>query len=105
MRKKRWKKRRRYPQNWKQLAMECKHRAGWICEHCGELHLTLKNSKRTGQVYPMYLHAAHDGRYTAFPKLKALCPSCHARRDHQRRKQEAEARLERLRHQMMLIAR
>ena len=33
--------------------------------------------------------------YTASPKLKALCSSCHARRDHQRRKQKAEASLER----------
>ena len=104
MRKKR-SKRKRYPKNWKQLATECKHRAGWRCEQCGETHLTLKVSKRTGQVYPMYLHAAHNGPYTAFPKLKALCPSCHARRDHQRRKLEAEARLERLRHRMLLVAR
>ena len=70
MLRKRWKKRRRYPKNWKQLATECKHRAGWICEHCGEAHLTIKVSKRTGVLYPMRLHAAHDGRYTASPKLK-----------------------------------
>ncbi len=105
MRKKRFRKRRPYPKNWRQLAFACKSRANWQCEECGEAHLTQKVSKRTGQVYPMYLHAAHNGRYTALPKLKALCPSCHARRDHQRRKLEAEARLERLRHQMRVKAR
>ena len=105
MRRKRFKKRRRYPKHWKLLAYACKSNANWQCEVCHEEHLTLKVSKRTGQVYPMYLHAAHDGRYTAFPKLKALCPSCHARRDHQRRRQEAEARLERLKHHMLLVAR
>jgi hypothetical protein len=105
MRKKRWKKRRRYPKDWKVRADACKSAAGWKCEECHEEHLTEKISKRTGVVYSMRLHAAHLGRYTKRPKLKALCPSCHARRDHQRRKQEAEAKLEQLRHQKMLVAR
>ncbi len=105
MRKKRYRKRRRYPKNWRELAFACKSRANWQCEQCGETHLTLKISKRTGQEYLMYLHAAHNGRYTALPKLKALCPSCHARMDHRRRKREAQVRLERLKHRLMLAAR
>jgi hypothetical protein len=48
--------RKRYPKNWKALAIACKHGAGWLYEQCGEAQLTLKVSKRTGQVNPMYLH-------------------------------------------------
>jgi|SRR6266478_5420591 len=98
-------KRKRYPKNWKQLATECKQQAGWICEHCGEAHLTRKISKRTGQEYPLYLHAAHVGRYTANPKLKALCPCCHGKLDWQERKRRVRVNLERLKHRMMLITR
>jgi hypothetical protein len=102
------KKRRRklhYPMNWKQLAAACKSHAGWKCEECQEAHLTSKISKRTGQVYTMYLHAAHTGRYTKCPRLKALCPSCHARMDWQRRQRNARVRLERVKHARLLLHR
>jgi YgiT-type zinc finger domain-containing protein len=98
-------KRKRYPKDWKQRATACKHNAGWICEQCGESHLTPKISKRTGQEYPMYLHAAHVGRYTANPKLKSLCPRCHGKLDWQERQRRAKVNVERLKHHMLLVAR
>lgn len=98
-------KRRRYPKNWKTLATLCKNRAGWKCEECQEAHLTIKISKRTGLVYTMYLHAAHTGCYTARPKLIALCPSCHAKLDWQRRQRTSNVRLERMKHIRLLLIR
>ncbi len=98
-------KKRRYPKYWKKVATACKNRAEWKCEECQEAHLTIKISKRTGQVYTMYLHAAHVGRYTARPRLKALCPSCHAKMDWQRRQQGARVRLERVKHVRLLLIR
>jgi hypothetical protein len=98
-------KRKRYPKNWKQQATECKQAAQWHCETCNEAHLTLKVSKRTGLVYRMRLHAAHVGRYTESPRLKALCPSCHAKLDWQRRKEYARIRLEQMKHQLLLTIR
>jgi hypothetical protein len=98
-------KRKRYPKDWKQRATSCKQSAGWMCEHCGEIHLASKISRRTGQVYSMHLHAAHVGRYTASPKLKALCPSCHAKLDWQERKRRGRVNIERLKHQMLFVAR
>ena len=95
--------RRRYPKNWKVLATVCKARADWRCEECQEEHFTQKVSKRTGLVYHMRLHAAHVGHYTQTPKLKALCPSCHARMDIARRRREARVKLERLKHRSLLV--
>ena len=97
--------RRRYPKNWKALATVCKERADWKCEECQEEHFTQKVSKRTGLVYLMRLHAAHVGHYTQTPKLKALCPSCHARMDIARRRREACVKLERLKHRRLLLLR
>ena len=102
MRKKR-SKRRRYPKNSKTIATVCKERAAWKCEECQEAHFTQKVSKRTGLVYLMRLHAAHVGYYTQQPKLKALCPSCHARMDIARRRCEARVKLERLKHSRLLV--
>jgi hypothetical protein len=95
----------RYPRNWKQFADACKNHAGWKCVECQEAHLTTKISKRTGQVYTMYLHAAHVGRYTKRPRLKALCPSCHARMDWQRRQRNSRVKLERVKHVRLLLDR
>src|ERR1700738_2265159 len=94
---------RSYAKNWKQLAAACKTHAGWKCEECQETHLTTKVSKRTGLVYSMRLHAAHIGRYTQHPRLKALCPSCHSKMDWQRRQRNARIKLERLKHRRLLV--
>ena len=91
--------RKRYPKNWKHQATVCKEKAQWHSEMCKEAHLKLKVSKRTGLAYWMRLHAAHIGRYTKSPQLKALCPSCHAKLDWQHRKEQARIRFEQMKHQ------
>ena len=94
--------RHRYPPNWKELATACKEQARWCCEECHVLHKSERISKRTGLFYPVYLHAAHIGRYTARPRLKALCPSCHAKMDWQLRQRERIVTLERKKHRVLL---
>ncbi len=105
MTKKRSKRKRYYSKYWKQQATECKEAAKWQCEECKEAHLTWKVSKRTGLLYRMRLHAAHIGRYTKSPQLKALCPSCHAKLDWQRRKAQHRIRMEQLKHRRLLTIR
>jgi hypothetical protein len=97
-------KQRRYPKNWKLLAFACKEHSKWLCEECHEANLTVKVSKRTGLCYKMRLHAAHVGSYSDQPRLKALCPACHARLDAKHRRREARVRLERLKHLRILVA-
>ena len=70
-----------YPPSWEQLAHEAKERAGWMCEVCMVPHGAIVHSPQTGNPYVIYLQAAHvnHDHDNPFPKLKALCPSCHAR--------------------------
>jgi hypothetical protein len=71
-----------YPANWRStLARRCKEAAGWCCEECGAGHRTLARSSRTGYLYVVYLQAAHVDHDQLNPdaRLRALCPTCHAR--------------------------
>lgn len=94
-----------YPENWEALALACKERAGWQCEHCGARQFDLVTSKR-GTPYIIYLHAAHKyhDRSNPDPELLCLCISCHARLDYQHQQQRAQIRIERLKHLKRLIA-
>lgn len=71
--------RRRYPRNWPQLARECKERAGWICEHCGVSQFAERVSRWTGNVYTVYLQAAHKHHdpENPTPELVCVCATCH----------------------------
>lgn len=70
-----------YPSDWRTRARRCKDAAGWCCEECGAGHGTLARSSRTGMLYVIYIQAAHVEHDQLNPdaKLRALCPSCHAR--------------------------
>ena len=91
-----------YPPHWEELALACKQRAGWKCEHCGVLHGTTAVSKRTGVVYVIYLAAAHldHDPWNFFPRLVALCPSCHGRYDWSHEERLRWLALEVVRHQL-----
>lgn len=91
-----------YPDNWDELAWECKERARWCCEHCGIAHGTEAISERTGVVYTVYLAAAHldHDPWNAVARLAALCPSCHARYDYSWRERQRWLELEQLRHRL-----
>ncbi len=71
-----------YPPNWRQLARQCKERAGWRCEQCGISHGMLRFSK-AGKLYIVYLAAAHLNHDPRNPNasLRALCQRCHMQYD------------------------
>jgi hypothetical protein len=93
-----------YPDNWDELAWECKERAGWRCEHCGIAHGTEVVSERTGVVSTVWLAAAHldHDPWNPSPRLAALCPSCHARYDYSWRERQRWLELEILRHHLWI---
>lgn len=103
-----WTRRELYPPNWKQLATVVKEQAGYRCERCRIRQGATRKSKRTGQPYCVYLHAAHvrlhDTRNPA-PLLKCLCPTCHGKYDHRLRVREGRISLEQLKHRYSLRTR
>lgn len=92
--------RRLYPENWEQLAGECKERAGWCCEHCGIAQGAQRISERTGVVWTVRLAAAHldHDPWNPAPRLAALCPTCHGRYDYSYRERVRRLELEVMRH-------
>src|SRR5450432_85465 len=73
-----------YPPNWKELSRACKERAGWRCERCKVKQKARRKSKRTGEWYRVYLHAAHvflNDTQNPHAPLMCLCPTCHGRYD------------------------
>lgn len=95
----------RYPANWPHLSHQCKCGAGWRCQRCHIRHGATRVSRRTGQVYQVWLHAAHVRLHDTMnpnPELLSLCPTCHGRYDHRLRLREARAQLEALKHQRLL---
>ncbi len=97
--------RRKYPDRWEEMARQCKEAAGWKCEECGAAQFELRTSRR-GSPYLVYLHAAHvnNDPGNPDPELKALCISCHAKLDYERKQREARVRLEILKHLKLLIS-
>jgi hypothetical protein len=98
--------RKKYPKNWEQQARQCKEQAGWRCASCKVKHGAQRISKRTGVVYPVYLHAAHVNHDPAnpTPDLLCLCPTCHGTYDYRYRMREHQIALERMKHQKLLVA-
>jgi NAD-dependent DNA ligase len=93
-----------YPKDWDRLARECKERAGWKCEECGISHGDQVVNRRTGEVYPVRIVASHMDHdiWNPNPRLRALCPSCHARYDYSQRERARWLALERKRHQWLI---
>ena len=97
-------KRKLYPRNWEWLAWQCKEQAGWKCQHCGVAQGVERVSRRTGQVYMVYVHAAHRDHDlpNPAPDLLCLCPTCHGKYDYDYRMRQQRFALERLKHQALL---
>ncbi|HEU5382998.1 MAG TPA: hypothetical protein VFV38_46925 [Ktedonobacteraceae bacterium] len=97
-------KRKRYPENWPQMARECKELAHWQCQHCTTPHGTEKIGKRSGKPYRVVLaasHLDHDPENPS-PRLAALCPECHGRYDWAYHERQERGKLERMKHRMLL---
>ena len=99
--------RKQYPDNWDEMSLQCKERAGWKCEFCHIPQGRKRKSKRTGQWYRVYLHAAHRDHDLGNPTpvLLCLCPTCHGKYDYQHRIKEQHLSLERMKHRKLLVAR
>jgi hypothetical protein len=99
--------RKRYPDDWEHQAWQCKEDADWMCIVCNIAQREERISRRTGALYPVYLHAAHRdhdiGNPT--PALLCLCPTCHGNYDADYRAREQEIALEQLKHQLLLASR
>jgi hypothetical protein len=78
--------------------------AGWRCEYCHITHSAERISKRTGEPYPVYLHAAHRDHDVGNlnPILLCLCPACHGRYDYRYRMRQKRLNHERLKHHLLL---
>jgi hypothetical protein len=97
-----------YPSNWKQLSYDCKAAADWRCERCKVRQGARRKSKRTGEWYRVWLHAAHvclHDTFNPFPRLMCLCPTCHGRYDFWLRFREMTILLEIYKHRGLLKAR
>src|SRR5947199_5088182 len=90
--------RKRYPNNWDDLSWQCKERAGWKCAFCHVTQGRKRKSKRTGQWYRVYLHAAHRDHDLSnpHPALLCLCPTCHGTYDYRYRMSQHQVNLERM---------
>lgn len=99
--------RKQYPKNWEYLAWQCKEQAGWKCKSCHIKHGAKRKSRRTGERYTVYLHAAHRNHDigNATPDLLCLCPTCHGKFDYRHRRSKQQINLERVKHRMLLRAR
>ena len=96
--------RKQYPDNWDDLSWQCKERAGWKCEFCHVKQGKKRKSKRTGQWYRVYLHAAHRDHDISnpHPVLLCLCPTCHGKYDYRSRMRQKRLNHERLKHHLLL---
>lgn len=99
--------RKQYPTNWEQLARQCKELAGWICEHCHVKHGRKRISKRTGNRYVVFLHAAHANHDIGNPTpvLLCLCPTCHGKYDYRHRMRQQQVQSEQVKHRLLLTSR
>ncbi len=96
---------RLYPPEWPHLARVFKEQKGWRCERCGIMQGRTRKSKRTGDRYTVYLHAAHvqfNDTLNPNPDLLCLCPTCHGRYDYRLRARARRVSLERRKHQRAL---
>lgn len=98
------KNRRRYPRNWPQLAKACKERAGWKCEHCGVSQFAQRLSVWTGNLYTVYLQAAHKNHdpENPDPELACVCATCHWHHYRKSGQRAAWVALERMKHQRLI---
>lgn len=75
--------RRRYPNNWSDIAFSIKEAANWCCRHCskqclrpGDKHQDLTKSERTIATLTVH-HANFTPEDNRPENLIALCTACH----------------------------
>lgn len=75
--------RHRYPANWDKMALECKERAQWQCQHCGAMRDEKRIGVVSGKEYTVVIAACHENHDPENPEavLISLCQACHMRLD------------------------
>ena len=72
---------KRYPNNWKEIAKKIKEHAGWKCEQCG------KQCRKPGEKFDTHKNTLTVAYLNHTPEdirpenLKAMCAPCHLRYD------------------------
>jgi len=75
--------RKRYPDNWNQIALSAKEAASWCCQHCGQLCLRPgeKSSSLTRSEWTRATLSVHHANFTPEDNqrenLIPLCTPCH----------------------------
>ena len=75
--------RKRYPEEWEQIALAKKESVGWHCEQCG------KQCRRPGEPFDTHRRTLTVARLNHTPEdvmpenLMAMCVPCHLRYDAQ----------------------
>jgi hypothetical protein len=93
-----------YPQNWPEIALQCKERAGWQCERC-HIHQDAERISRRGKPYRVVLmacHKDHTQRKNPDAELLCLCCVCHWWFDFEMHQLEEWRALEHLKHQRLI---
>ena len=73
--------RKKYPDNWDEIAFFVKSRARWICQHCG------KQCRKPGEQFDTHkrtattAHLKHKEFNCTLKNLACLCAPCHIRFD------------------------
>ena len=100
--------RRLYPPGWRKTSYAFRASKDFTCEHCGVQQGTERVSRRTGVVYKVSTHAAHqhfgETHKIDAPKL-CLCEVCHGRYDASLRRREQRIALEQVKHTLLLARR
>jgi hypothetical protein len=95
--------RSRYGKGWEKRARRCRELANWQCERCQVKHGTMRISKWTLRLWPVYLVAAHVNHDPENPdaELVAVCPSCHWKH-YKRPGQIAPWQIEKIKHRLLI---
>ena len=74
---------RRYPDNWKELALSVKEAAGWKCQCCGkqcyrpgERPENLSRSQWSADILQVH-HRNHNPAENQLSNLQCVCAACH----------------------------
>lgn len=85
---------KRYPSNWKQLALAIKEKAQWKCQVCG------MQCRKPGEPFDTHrrtltvAHLDHTPENVSDDNLMAMCPKCHLRYDAQQHVESRKKRKE-----------
>lgn len=85
--------RKRYPENWNEIALAVKEDAKWRCESCGTQCYRPGEPCLDRRRVLTVAHLDHTPENCARDNLRALCSVCHLRYDAEHHRQTRMARI------------